>query len=76
MGRDTAISLAKGTLFKRAMLYIPALGMPGRGDSLGIPANAPHKEAAMLLVAYLIGAGMQKHRVAQPSRRATNLCIG
>ena len=38
---DTAVSLAKGTLFKRAKLYIPSLGMPGGGDSLGIPANAP-----------------------------------
>ena len=42
---DTAVSLSKGTLFKRAKLYIPALGMPGGGDSLGIPANAPHKAA-------------------------------
>ena len=57
---DTAVSLAKGTLFKRAVLYIPALGMPGGGDSLGIPANAPHKAAAMLFVAYLIRPEVQK----------------
>lgn len=57
---DTAVSLAKGTLFKRAKLYIPALGMPGGGDSLGIPANAPHKAAAMLFVSYLIQADVQK----------------
>ena len=57
---DTAVSLAKGTLFKRAKLYIPALGMPGGGDSLGIPANAPHKAAAMLFVAYLIRPEVQK----------------
>jgi len=57
---DTAVSLAKGTLFKRAKLYIPALGMPGGGDSLGIPANAPHKAAAMLFVAYLVQADVQK----------------
>jgi putative spermidine/putrescine transport system substrate-binding protein len=57
---DTAVSLSKGTLFKRAKLYIPTLGMPGGGDSLGIPANAPHKAAAMLFVAYLIQADVQK----------------
>jgi putative spermidine/putrescine transport system substrate-binding protein len=57
---DTAVSLAKGTLFKRAKLYIPEFGMPGGGDSLGIPANAPHKAAAMLFVAYLIRPDVQK----------------
>lgn len=57
---DTAVSLAKGTLFKRAKLYIPELGMPGGGDSLGIPVNAPHKAAALLFVAYLIEADVQK----------------
>ena len=57
---DTSVSLAKGTLFKRAKLYIPALGMPGGGDSLGIPANAPHKAAALLFCAYLIQADVQK----------------
>jgi putative spermidine/putrescine transport system substrate-binding protein len=57
---DTAVSLAKGTLFKRAKLYIPALGMPGGGDSLGIPANAPHKAAAILFVAYLVRPDVQK----------------
>jgi putative spermidine/putrescine transport system substrate-binding protein len=57
---DTAVSIAKGTLFKRAMLYVPALGMPGGGDSLGIPANAPHKAAAMVFVAYLIRPELQK----------------
>jgi putative spermidine/putrescine transport system substrate-binding protein len=57
---DTAVSLSKGTLFKRAKLYIPSLGMPGGGDSLGIPANAPHKAAAMLFISYLIQADVQK----------------
>ena len=57
---DTAVSLAKGTLFKRAKLYVPALGMPGGGDSLGIPANAKHKAAAMLFIAYLIEPDVQK----------------
>ena len=57
---DTSVSLAKGTLFKRAKLYIPSLGMPGGGDSLGIPANAPHKAAALLWIAYLVEADVQK----------------
>ena len=72
---DTAVSLAKGTLFKRAKLYIPALGMPGGGDSLGIPANAPHKAAAMLFVAYLIrarrpeAAERDDRQLSRPHRR-------
>jgi putative spermidine/putrescine transport system substrate-binding protein len=57
---DTSVSLAKGTLFKRAKLYIPALGMPGGGDSLGVPANAPHKAAALVWISYLIEADVQK----------------
>ena len=52
--------MSKGTLFKRAKLYIPAFGMPGGGDSLGIPANAPHKAAALLFISYLIEADVQK----------------
>lgn len=57
---DTAVSISKGTLFKRAVLYIPSLGMPGGGDTLGIPANAPHKAAAILFVAYLVRPDVQK----------------
>jgi putative spermidine/putrescine transport system substrate-binding protein len=57
---DTAVALSKGTLFKRAKLYIPSFGLPGGGDSLGIPANAPHKAAALMFVAYLIEADTQK----------------
>ncbi len=51
---DTAVAIAKGTIFKRAKLYIPSFGLPGGGDSLGIPANAPHKAAALLFVSFLI----------------------
>ena len=57
---DTAVALGKGTLFKRAKLYIPAFGLPGGGDSLGIPANAPHKAAALMFIAYLVQADVQK----------------
>jgi putative spermidine/putrescine transport system substrate-binding protein len=51
---DTAVAIAKGTIFKRAKLYIPEFGLPGGGDSLGIPANAPHKAAALLFISFLI----------------------
>jgi putative spermidine/putrescine transport system substrate-binding protein len=50
---DTAVSLAKGTLFKRAKLYVPTMGLPGGGDTLGIPINAPHKAGALLFINYL-----------------------
>lgn len=56
---DTAVALSKGTLFKRAKVYIPAFGMPGGGDSLGIPANAQHKAAALMFIAYLIQPDVQ-----------------
>jgi putative spermidine/putrescine transport system substrate-binding protein len=57
---DTSIALAKGTLFKRAKLYVPSMGLPGGGDTLGIPANAPNKAAALLFVNYLTEADTQK----------------
>lgn len=57
---DTSISLAKGTLFKRAKLYVPAMGLPGGGDTLGIPVNAPNKAAALLFISYLTEAETQK----------------
>ena len=57
---DTSIALAKGTLFKRAKLYVPSMGLPGGGDTLGIPANAPNKAAALLFVSYLTEAETQK----------------
>lgn len=56
---DTAVALSKGTLMKRAKLYIPAFGMPGGGDSLGVPANAQHKAAALLWINYLIQPDVQ-----------------
>jgi putative spermidine/putrescine transport system substrate-binding protein len=57
---DTSIALAKGTLFKRAKLYVPSMGLPGGGDTLGIPANAPNKAAALLFINYLTEAETQK----------------
>ncbi len=57
---DTQIALAKGTLFKRAKMYIPTMGLPGGGDSAGIPKNAPHKAAALLFLEFLSAQDMQK----------------
>ena len=57
---DTSIAIAKGTLFKRAKLYVPSMGLPGGGDTLGIPANAPNKAAALLFISYLTEAETQK----------------
>ncbi len=57
---DTAVALGKGALFKRAKLYIPSMGLPGGGDTLGIPANAPNKAGALLFVNYLTEAETQK----------------
>lgn len=56
---DTQVSLSKGTLFKRATLYIPEMGMVGGGDTLGVLANAPHKAAGLLFVSYLIEPEVQ-----------------
>jgi putative spermidine/putrescine transport system substrate-binding protein len=57
---DTAVNLAKGALFKRAKLYVPQLGLPGGGDTLGIPANAPNKAGALLFINYLTEVETQK----------------
>jgi putative spermidine/putrescine transport system substrate-binding protein len=57
---DTALALSKGALFKRATLYIPAMGLPGGGDTLGIPANAPNKAGALLFANYLTEPEVQQ----------------
>lgn len=57
---DTAVNLAKGALFKRAKLYVPTMGLPGGGDTLGIPANAPNKAGALLFINYLTAVETQK----------------
>jgi len=56
---DTQIAFSKGTIFKRAKMYIPEMGLPGGGDSVGILKNAPHKAAAMLFIDFLTSADMQ-----------------
>jgi len=58
---DVAVDqMNTGGLFKRAKLYIPQMGSPGGGDTLGVLKNAPHKAAAVLLVSFLTDVPMQK----------------
>ncbi len=57
---DTAIALSKGTLPRTMKLYIPEMGLPGGGDTMGVAANAPHKAAALVFINYLTEAEVQK----------------
>lgn len=56
---DTLVALSKGTLFKRAKMYIPSMGLPGGGDTAGIAKNAPHKAASLLFLDFLTSSEMQ-----------------
>ncbi|WP_325214468.1 ABC transporter substrate-binding protein, partial [Oscillibacter sp.] len=47
---DTSVARKAGELGNNAKLYIPEMGLPGGGDSIGIMANAKHKAASLLLV--------------------------
>jgi len=40
-------------------MYIPQMGLPGGGDTVGIPKNAPHKAAALLFIDFLTSPEMQ-----------------
>lgn len=57
---DTLAASAKGTIFKRAMMYIPSMGLAGGGDTAGIPKNAPHKAAGMLFLDFLTSKPIQE----------------
>lgn len=57
---DTQVALSKGTLFKRAKMYIPEMGLPGGGDTAGIAKNAPHKAASLLFLDFLTSPEMQR----------------
>lgn len=57
---DSLVALSKGTLFKRAKMYIPSMGLPGGGDTAGVIKNAPHKAAGMLFIDFLTSVDMQK----------------
>jgi putative spermidine/putrescine transport system substrate-binding protein len=56
---DTAIAMAKGTLPKTAKLYIPEMGLPGGGDTMGVVVNAAHPAAAAAFIAYLVRPEVQ-----------------
>ncbi len=49
----------KNEIDKRIKFYIPEFGMNGGGNVVGIPANAPHKAAALVFVAWLTSADTQ-----------------
>ena len=56
---DTGAALAKGTLFKRAKMYIPTMGLPGGGSTQGILKNSAHKAAALLWLDFLTQPDIQ-----------------
>jgi putative spermidine/putrescine transport system substrate-binding protein len=56
----TARNMRAGSLFKRAKNYIPQLGLPGGGDTVGLLKNAPHKAAGILFIAFLTEADTQR----------------
>lgn len=49
----------KGEIDKRMKFYIPKFGMSGGGNVVGIPANAKHKAAALVLIHWLTSAATQ-----------------
>ena len=52
--KDVRSSLQQNTLSSAAKFYVPKMGLPGGGDSIGVPGNAPNKAAALLFCAYLV----------------------
>ncbi|MGC6387100.1 extracellular solute-binding protein [Ewingella sp. S1.OA.A_B6] len=50
----------KGEISTRIRVYIPDFGMPGGGNMVAIPANAPHKAAALLFIHWLTSPATQK----------------
>ncbi|WP_421724810.1 extracellular solute-binding protein [Bauldia sp.] len=56
---DTSIALKKGTLSPANKLYIPEMGLPGGGDTLGVVGNAPNKAAGLAFIAYLVRPEVQ-----------------
>lgn len=51
---DLDVCRASGEIGNNALLTVPAMGLAGGGDSLGVLKNAPHKAAALLFVKYMI----------------------
>jgi ABC-type uncharacterized transport system YnjBCD substrate-binding protein len=59
---DTVVQLSvkKRSLSGDMKLYVPKMGMPYSGDTLGILENAPNKASAILFVSYLTEVESQK----------------
>ena len=57
---DHLFSLVKkNEIGSHIKLYVPRWGMNGGGNEVAIPANAPHKAAALLFVSWLTSAKVQ-----------------
>jgi putative spermidine/putrescine transport system substrate-binding protein len=56
---DTRKALQSGSLPDRTRLYVPKMGLPCDGDTLGVPKNSKNKAAAILFVAYLTDTDAQ-----------------
>jgi len=57
---ETRKALQSGSLSAGTQLYVPKMGLPYNGDTLGVVKNAKNKAAAILFVAYLTEADVQK----------------
>jgi putative spermidine/putrescine transport system substrate-binding protein len=57
---ETRKALQSGSLSSNAKLYVPKMGLPFSGDTLGVVKNAKNKAAAILFVAYLTETDVQK----------------
>jgi putative spermidine/putrescine transport system substrate-binding protein len=53
-------------------LYVPRWGMNGGGNEIAIPANAPHKAAALLFVSWLTSAKVQTELTQKFGTAPTN----
>jgi putative spermidine/putrescine transport system substrate-binding protein len=57
---DMLANLQKSnTISNKFKIYVPAFGMPGGGNVVGISANAPHKAASLLFIQWLTSAEVQ-----------------
>ncbi len=57
---ETRKALESGSLSSSAKLYVPKMGLPFSGDTLGVVKNAKNKAAAILFIAHLTDTDMQK----------------
>lgn len=57
---ETRKALQSGSLSAGTQLYVPKMGLPFSSDTLGVVKNAKNKAAAILFVAYLTEADVQK----------------